>query len=57
MNLFAPVSSLMTNHHLLVTVGPEEPLTKVKEIFDTHTFHHIPVVRFHEIVEIGRAHV
>lgn len=50
MNIFAPVSSLMTGHTSLVTVAPEEPLSKVKEIFDTHKFHHIPVVRFREIV-------
>lgn len=52
MNLFAPISTLMTDHKHLVTVGPEDSLTKVKEIFDTHTFHHIPVVRFREIVGI-----
>jgi acetoin utilization protein AcuB len=52
MNLFAPVSSLMTDHKHLVTVNPEESLLKVKEIFDTHSFHHIPVVHFREIVGI-----
>lgn len=52
MNVFAPISSLMTDHKHLVTVGPEESLFKVKEIFDTHKFHHIPVVRFREIVGI-----
>ncbi len=52
MNVFAPISSLMTDHKHLVTVGPEETLLKVKEIFDTHKFHHIPVVRFREIVGI-----
>ncbi len=52
MNLFAPVSSLMTSHQHLVTVSPETPLSKVREIFDTHTFHHLPVVQFREIVGI-----
>jgi acetoin utilization protein AcuB len=52
MNLFAPVSSLMTNHKQLVTVSPDEPLSNVKEIFETHQFHHIPVVHFREIVGI-----
>ena len=52
MNIFAPISSLMTDQSQLVTISPEEPLTKVKEIFDTHRFHHIPVVRFHEIIGI-----
>ena len=50
MNIFAPISSLMTEHSHLVTVAPEESLTKVKEIFDNHKFHHIPVVHFREIV-------
>lgn len=50
MNIFAPVSSLMTDHKHLVTVSPDESLSKVKEIFDAHKFHHIPVVHFREIV-------
>lgn len=50
MNIFAPVSSLMTDYSQLVTVSPDESLAKVKEIFDTHKFHHIPVVHFREIV-------
>lgn len=50
MNIFAPISSLMTEHANLVTVAPEEPLSKVKEIFSQHKFHHIPVVHFREIV-------
>lgn len=52
MNIFAPISSLMTDHKHLVTIGPEESLSKVKEIFDAHKFHHIPVVHFREIVGI-----
>ena len=52
MNIFAPISSLMTGHKQLVTVNPEDSLMHVKEIFDTHSFHHLPVVRFHEIVGI-----
>jgi acetoin utilization protein AcuB len=52
MNLFAPISSLMTDYKHLVTVSPEDTLEKVKEIFDTHKFHHIPVVNFREIVGI-----
>ncbi|HMX40403.1 MAG TPA: CBS domain-containing protein [Saprospiraceae bacterium] len=52
MNLFAPISSLMTAHQNLVTVSPEESLLKVKEIFDAHSFHHLPVVRFRELVGI-----
>ncbi len=52
MNVFAPISSLMTDHKHLVTVAPEDSLLKVKEIFDTHKFHHIPVVNFREIAGI-----
>lgn len=52
MNLFAPVSSLMTDYKHLVIVHPEESLEKIKEIFDTHTFHHIPVVRTRAVVGI-----
>jgi acetoin utilization protein AcuB len=50
MNIFAPVSSLMTPASALVTVSPEDNLTTVKKIFETHTFHHLPVVRFRHIV-------
>jgi acetoin utilization protein AcuB len=50
MNIFSPISALMTDHKHLVTVAPEEPLLRVKEIFETHKFHHIPVVRFRGIV-------
>ncbi|MBK6996820.1 MAG: CBS domain-containing protein [Saprospiraceae bacterium] len=52
MNIFAPISSLMTDHKHLITVAPEDNLTQVKEIFDAHKFHHIPVVHFREIVGI-----
>ncbi len=52
MNIFAPISSLMTDHKNLVTVSPEDNLLKVKEIFEAHKFHHIPVVHFREIVGI-----
>lgn len=52
MNIFKQVSTLMTGHKDLVTVSPEEPLTHVKEIFDTHSFHHIPVVRHRKLVGI-----
>lgn len=50
MNIFSPVSSLMTDHKHLVTLSPEDNLTKVKEIFDAHKFHHIPVVHYRELV-------
>ncbi len=36
----------------LFTVNPEDSLTKVKEIFDEHHVHHVPVVRYRQIVGI-----
>ena len=36
----------------LITVKPKDKLTAVKEIFDQNKIHHIPVVRFKEIVGI-----
>ena len=50
MNVLAPVSSIMTKN--LITVNPEDKLVKVKEIFDKHKIHHLPVVRYREIVGI-----
>ncbi|MCB9306871.1 MAG: CBS domain-containing protein [Lewinellaceae bacterium] len=52
MNTFALVSTIMTPHTALVTVNPDENLAQVKEIFDSHKFHHIPVVHFRDIVGI-----
>lgn len=43
-----PVSDIMTTK--LVTVIPTDSLTRVKEIFDTYNIHHIPVVRYKELV-------
>ncbi len=34
----------------LITVNPQDKLTVVKEIFDKNNIHHIPVVRYKEIV-------
>lgn len=50
MNLVAPVSTIMTTN--LLTVSPDDPMKVVKEIFDAHKFHHIPVVRLRKIVGI-----
>lgn len=50
MNAYAPISTIMVTD--LVTVNPEDSLLHVKKIFDTHTFHHLPVVRFRKIVGI-----
>lgn len=50
MNILAPVKTIMSTD--LITVNPKDKLTTVKEIFDQHKIHHIPVVRFKEIVGI-----
>jgi len=50
MNLLTPISTMMTSK--LVTLTPSDPLTRVKEIFDEHNIHHIPVVRYKKIVGI-----
>lgn len=48
MNVLAPVKTLMTTK--LITVTPEDKLTVVKEIFEKNKIHHIPVVRYKEMV-------
>lgn len=50
MNVLAPVKSIMTTK--LVTVSTGDKLTTVKEIFETHRIHHVPVVRYKELVGI-----
>ncbi|TXB62406.1 CBS domain-containing protein [Phaeodactylibacter luteus] len=50
MNILDPVKSIMTTNLLTVTTG--DKLTAVKEIFDNHRVHHIPVVRYKELVGI-----
>ncbi|MCB0534075.1 MAG: CBS domain-containing protein [Lewinellaceae bacterium] len=50
MNAYAPISTIMETD--LVTVNPEETLLAVKKIFEQHSFHHLPVVRFKKIVGI-----
>jgi acetoin utilization protein AcuB len=48
MNILAPIKSIMSTQ--LITVNPKDKLSLVQEIFDKHRIHHIPVVRFREIV-------
>ena len=50
MDVLAPISQIMTTD--LITVSEKDKLTVVKEIFDKHNIHHIPVVRFRSIVGI-----
>ena len=50
MNLLKPVSTIMTTD--LITVNPSDSMMRVKEIFDKHKIHHIPVVDYKKIVGI-----
>jgi acetoin utilization protein AcuB len=50
MNMNAPVSGIMTTE--LYTLTPSDPLTKVKELFEAHNIHHIPVVQLNKAVGI-----
>lgn len=48
MNLFAPVSEIMTTN--LVTVSPNDSIDDVKAIFDKKSIHHIPVINQGDLV-------
>ena len=48
MNILAPVKTIMSTK--LLTVNPEDKLSRIQELFDQHNIHHLPVVRFKEIV-------
>lgn len=48
MKKLQPVKTIMSTD--LITVGPKDTLSKIKEIFDTKNIHHIPVVEFKSIV-------
>ena len=41
MNLLAPISSIMTRD--ILTIGPEESLARIEELFGTKRIHHLPV--------------
>lgn len=50
MNLFLPISNIMTTK--LYTVSSEDNLLAVKEIFDAHKIHHVPVVHVRQLMGI-----
>jgi len=50
MDVLAPISKIMSKD--LITVNEKDKLSVVKEIFDKHNIHHIPVVRFRSIIGI-----
>jgi acetoin utilization protein AcuB len=45
-----PVSEIMTKK--LITVLPTDSIKMVKDIFEQHNIHHIPVVRYKDLVGI-----
>jgi acetoin utilization protein AcuB len=49
-DIYDKVSTIMSTN--LLTVHPKDTLADVKEIFDTHKIHHLPVVKYKEIVGI-----
>ncbi len=48
MNILAPVKAIMSEK--LITVNPGDKLKEVKRVFDENTIHHLPVVRYKNIV-------
>lgn len=48
MNVLAPVSTIMSTELITITSG--ESLLAVREMFEKNNIHHIPVVRYKEIV-------
>jgi acetoin utilization protein AcuB len=48
MNILAPISTIMTKK--VIAVSPDESLAVVKEIFEKHNLHHLPVARYKTIV-------
>ncbi|MDQ3016256.1 MAG: CBS domain-containing protein [Bacteroidota bacterium] len=50
MNLTAPVSTIMSQN--LITLIPGDPMSTVEEIFNRERIHHIPVVRYTQLVGI-----
>ena len=50
MKLFAPIKDFMTSNP--ITVRPRAKLLEAKELFTKHNFHHLPVVRYNQLVGI-----
>lgn len=45
-----PVADIMTR--TLVTIKPDTPIDRIHDLFEQHTFHHIPVVDHTKLVGI-----
>jgi len=50
MNTNKPVSDIMTRN--LVVVKPEDTIDRIHQLFNQHSFHHIPVVDHNKLVGI-----
>jgi len=50
MNVLAPISTIMTTN--VIFVAERDQLSRVRNIFDQHRIHHLPVVRSGEVVGI-----
>jgi acetoin utilization protein AcuB len=48
MNVLAPISTIMTTK--LIAVNPDDSLAEVRDIFEKHNIHHLPVVRYKKII-------
>ena len=42
MNALAPIKTIMTKK--VTTLSPDDPFSKVKDVFEKNDFHHIPIV-------------
>lgn len=54
MNLLAPISSIMTRN--IIAINPDDTLEMVKDIFEKHNIHHIPVVRHNQLLGLISKH-
>lgn len=50
MNLLAPISTIMTTK--LITLSPDDDLTKLEDVFKENKIHHVPIVDKGELVGI-----
>lgn len=48
MNILAPISTIMTTK--VIAVNPDDTLAHVRDVFENNNIHHLPVVRFKQIV-------
>jgi acetoin utilization protein AcuB len=54
MNVLAPISTIMTTK--IIAINPDDTLDMVREIFENHNIHHIPVVRHNTLLGMISKH-